>query len=462
MSWRTDYKDTDELRFFTELTQVPRPSGHLDRIRAFLTDFAESNGLEHEADDAGNLLIRRKGTGRTIVLQGHMDIVATCSSGMEFDFENVPLDTYIEDGWMHARGTTLGGDDGGGLALMMCALTDPALEGIDLECLFTADEEVGLMGALGMKEGWLSGRVLINLDSEDIREITIGSAGSADVEAVFPFTPEEDSNKAYRVEISGLKGGHSAGEIDRDRGNAILIVAEFLRRMRGVRIASFKGGSASNVIPMSASALFTAPDGCSVDRIFEEYSAGCVNLLEEPDYVFTLRPSECTESWNQEDSSAYLDCIVSCPNGVFERDEYGVKTSSNLGIADQGRIVAKPRSSDFAALRKLISNQSELFRSRGATVEDPVAFPAWKESDDSELVKLASDTYRDYFGCEPRVVVTHGGLESSTIKDKHPGMETISIGPTVLGAHTPDEKIDLRTLTEAKGYLFELIHRLSE
>jgi dipeptidase D len=139
-----------------------------------------------------------------------------------------------------------------------------------------------------------------------------------------------------------------------------------------------------------------------------------------------------------------------------------VKTSSNLGIADQGRIVAKPRSSDFAALRKLISNQSELFRSRGATVEDPVAFPAWKESDDSELVKLASDTYRDYFGCEPRVVVTHGGLESSTIKDKHPGMEAISIGPTVLGAHTPDEKIDLRTLTEAKGYLFELIHRLSE
>ena len=135
MSWRTDYRDTDELRYFTELTKVPRPSGHLDRIRAFLLDFADSHKLEHEADEAGNILIRRRGSGRTIVLQGHMDIVATCASGYEFDFENVPLDTYIENGWITARGTTLGGDDGGGLALMMCALTDPSLEGIDLDGL---------------------------------------------------------------------------------------------------------------------------------------------------------------------------------------------------------------------------------------------------------------------------------------------------------------------------------------
>ena len=461
MSWRTDYRDTDELRYFTELTKVPRPSGHLDRIRAFLLDFADSHKLEHEADKAGNILIRRRGSGRTIVLQGHMDIVATCASGYEFDFENVPLDTYIENGWITARGTTLGGDDGGGLALMMCALTDPSLEGIDLECLFTADEEVGLIGALGMEPGWLSGRVLINLDSEDINEITIGSAGSADVEAVFPFTPEEDTDQAYRVEISGLRGGHSAGEIDRDRGNAIRIVAEFLSRLKGVRISSFRGGSAPNVIPMTASALFTVPESCPVDRIFEEYSAGCVNLLEEPDYVFSLRPAQCSGSWSPKDSSDYLDAILSCPNGVFERDEYGVKTSSNLGVADEGRIVAKPRSSDFATLKKLIANQSELFRSRGASVEEPVAFPAWRENEDSGLVRVASDTYRGYFGREPRVVVTHGGLESSTIKDKHPGMEAISIGPTVLGAHTPDEKMDLRTLTEAKGYLFELVRRLS-
>jgi tRNA(Arg) A34 adenosine deaminase TadA len=191
-------------------------------------------------------------------------------------------------------------------------------------------------------------------------------------------------------------------------------------------------------------------------------SAGSiVNLLEEPDYVFSLRPAQCSGSWNTKDSSDYLDAILSCPNGVFERDGYGVKTSSNLGVADEGRIVAKPRSSDFATLKKLIANQSELFRSRGASVEEPAAFPAWRESEDCELVRIASETYREYFGREPRVVVTHGGLESSTIKDKHPGMEAISIGPTVLGAHTPDEKMDLRTLAEAKGYLFELVRRLS-
>ena len=455
-----DYVGTDEYRYFSELTQIPRPSGHLDRIREYLVSFAERYGLDHVTDAAGNVLIRRHGRGRTVVLQGHMDIVAACTPGLDFDFENLPLETYVEDGWMHARGTTLGGDDGGGLALMLCALSDPSVDA-DLECLFTADEEIGLVGAMGIEPGFLSGRMLINLDEEDIRTVTIGSAGSADVEARFPFETREDTRQGYLVEISGLRGGHSAGEIDRGRGNAILIVAQFLRGLRGVRLGRFTGGSAPNVIPMSAAASFTVPKGSPVEKVFEEYSASCVNLLEEPDYVFCLRKSPCSDTWSQDDTGSFLDALVSCPNGVFERDGYGVRTSSNLGVVRGGTVVAKPRSSDYATLMRLIENQSRIFREAGAEVPEPSAFPAWKEPENGELVRTAVEVYRRHFGCDPMVSVTHGGLESSTIKDRHPGMEAISFGPTVRGAHSPDECIDLRTLTEAKGYLFELIRTLS-
>ena len=223
-----------ELSIFLEITRIPRPSGHLSRIQKYLEDFAKSNHLDFQKDESGNVLISRPGNGRTVVLQGHQDMVPNSVS--EFDFETTPLTTVIENGWVRAEGTTLGADDGSGIALMLCALTDPDLEGILLECLFTTDEETGLVGASNMKEGWLKGRVMVNLDNEDADEITIGSAGSTDVVARYSLQKSHSEEKSYKLRIEGLLGGHSAGMIDSGRANAILLTAGFLSVVPDVRV----------------------------------------------------------------------------------------------------------------------------------------------------------------------------------------------------------------------------------
>ncbi len=224
----------EELSLFLEITKIPRPSGHLSHIQEYLERFARSNGLDLRKDGAGNILIRRPGDGRPIVLQGHQDMVPNSSS--EFDFKTQPLKTVIEDGWIRADGTTLGADDGSGIALMLCALIDHDLDGIPLECLFTTDEEVGLIGASKLEDGWLEGRTMINLDSEDAEEIVIGSAGSTDVVAEYHVQRTASEGKAYRLKIGGLLGGHSAGMIGSGRANAILLAAEFLSMIPDVRL----------------------------------------------------------------------------------------------------------------------------------------------------------------------------------------------------------------------------------
>lgn len=460
---KESYEETNEFRYFLELTRVPRPSGHLSRIRSFLKEFAENHGLEYMVDGGGNVLIHRRGSGRTIVLQGHMDIVATCAEGKVFDFRNQPLETYVRDGWIHAHGTTLGGDDGGGLALMLCALSDESLSFADIECLFTADEEIGLIGATALDGKMITGRLLINLDSEGMDEITIGSAGSADVVATFPYPLEDCSGTGYRVSVSGLKGGHSAGEIDKPRLNGILFIAGFLKTLGGVKICQIEGGSAPNVIPMRASTTFTVPSGADIRSLFEEYCQERINILDEPGCKVSLTECEYSGAWSADDSRRFVEALCSCPNGVLEYDGYGVRTSSNIGVVeDSSKVTIKPRSSDYPTLLALIEKIRTIFIGAGADVPEPLSFPAWKESPDGYLVRTATRIYREHFGNEAKVTVTHGGLESSTIKDKCPGMEAISIGPNIRGAHTPDECMELYSLTEMKKYLFELIHELSK
>ena len=468
----SELTQTEEFRFFRQLTQVPRPSGHLDRIRAYIRDFAAEHGLPCEEDEAGNILVRREGTTRTVVLQGHMDIVPTCVPGKDFDFVSQPLELSIEDDWVTAEGTTLGADDGAGLALILCALTDPSLDGYSIEGLFTVDEEIGLIGATRLQEDWVTGKMLINLDNEDVREIVIGSAGTADVEAVFDFIRSVDNGDSYRIEISGLRGGHSAMEIDGNRGNAILLLAGFLKSFDGVRISSFNGGTAPNVIPLCAKAEFTVPAGTDVYSVFDEFVAEMTENFDEPDMTMSLTGCDATPSWTSAESTSFLDSLLMCPNGVLERDEYGVKTSSNIGIvscwplgndepADLVRIVVKPRSSDYERLEELVDTICAIFRGRRAEANRPEIIPAWKESEENRIVKTAISLYCDFFGREPIVTVTHGGLESSTIKSRNPGMEAVSVGPTIIGAHTPDERLDLRTLTQMKGYVLELVKALS-
>ncbi len=462
MVFNKSYKDTDEFRYFLELTKIPRPSNHLSYISSYLIDFADKHGLEHEADAAGNIIVRRNGgSGKTIVLQGHMDIVGTSTDGT-FDFENQPLDTYVCDGWIYARGTTLGGDDGGGLALMLCALTDPSLSSFNLECLFTVNEEIGLIGAINLDEKMITGRTLINLDSERVDEITIGSAGSTDISATFSYPFEADSGKGYSISISGLRGGHSAGAIDKPRINGILFLIHFLKSLDKVRIGRIEGGSFSNVIPMRASVVFTVPSDIDVRTRFEEYCTDHINLVEEPGCTVSLNEVECTSTWSTFDSKRFIDTLYNCPNGVLDRNEHGVRLSSNIGVIKDSSVVAiKPRGSDMQALLALIAKIRAMFIEAGAVVPEAIPFPAWEESEDEPLVRSAVKIYRKCFGKEPKIVVTHAGLESSTIKAKYPGMEAISIGPNIRGAHTPDECMELSSLSGMKEYLFELIKDLA-
>ncbi len=454
-----DPAETQEVRLFRELTRIPRPSGHMDRINEYLTGFAKEHGLDFEADEAKNIVIRRRGKGRTIVLQGHQDIVP--NSVGEFDFVHTPLETVVEDGWIHAKGTTLGADDGGGLALMLCALTAPELEGVSLECLFTTDEEVGLIGASRMADGWLKGRILINIDSEDVDEITIGSAGSTDIEALFEPERATAEGRMYELTVTGLLGGHSAGMIDSGRANAILLASEYLRGLEGVRIGSFDSGMASNVIPSSSKATFYCDEDPEaklepfVNRVMKSFGS------TDPGIRMTVEVCDGTgTAWTPSFTKRLLDAILSCPNGPLDHDRYGVKTSSNIGIvreSDRLMVVTKPRSSDWKALTDLIEKTEGIFSAAGAEVSHSETFPPWLEPEGSDLVNKATEVYRKVFGRDPRIIATHGGLESSTIKNKHPGMQAISIGPTVLGAHTPDERMDLSTLSQMKEYLFELI-----
>jgi len=455
-----DPSDSQETKLFLELTKIPRPSGRMEKINAYLIGFAEKHGLEHEIDSAGNIVIRRRGEGSPVVLQGHQDIVP--NSDHDFDFASMPLETVIEDGWIRAKGTTLGADDGGGVALMMCALTDPRLDGRSIECLFTTDEEVGLIGASKMASGWLEGRTMINIDSEDVNEITVGSAGSTDIEARFSSERTMVEGTMHRLTVKGLLGGHSAGEIGSGRANAIILVSECIRRLGAVRIASMEGGKASNVIPSSCTAAFF----CDSDpvRTVQDFAEGAKRRYgdSDPGIEFELESEnrECL-AWSEDLSKTVLDSVLSCPNGVLEEDRFGVKTSSNLGVVsakeDGIAMVIKPRSSDWNALTGLIERIEGGFSAAGAETSHSDTFPPWQEPEGSELVRTAVEVYREVFGRDPRVVSTHGGLEASTIKEKHPGMQAISIGPTVLGAHSPDERMDLSTLSEMKEYLFRLI-----
>ncbi|MBR4504148.1 MAG: M20/M25/M40 family metallo-hydrolase [Candidatus Methanomethylophilaceae archaeon] len=356
--------ETRVMELFRELTAVPRPSGHMGSIGAYLEGFAAERGLRSRKDSAGNILIERPGTGMPIILQGHQDMVANSIS--EFDFASQPLSISEKDGWVSADGTTLGADDGAGIAIMLCALEDPSLEGIPLECLFTADEEIGLVGASQLPSDWLKGKFMINIDSEDDDEITIGSAGSTDIEAVFSPERSRGCGKICSVSVSGLLGGHSAMEIDSGRANAILIAADFARQIEGARLVSASAGAAPNIIPMRCELRFL----CESDPrdLFHSYSEKIRAEYAEadPDISMSLWVSDgCASAWSKEATRSFLDSLLSCPNGPLEFDPHGLKTSSNLAMlssrGDSLAVISKPRSSDAEALDSLIGKIESAF-----------------------------------------------------------------------------------------------------
>lgn len=463
---------------FYSLTQIPRPSGKRKEIAEFLVNYGKSLGLETLQDEIGNVLIRKPASPGMeshpgVILQGHMDMVPQKNSDKIFDFEKDPIEAYVEENgeWVTANGTTLGADNGIGVATAMAILADKSVVHPPLEAFFTIDEETGMYGANDLKSGWLKGKYLLNLDSETEGELYVGCAGGIDTTATFTYetVDTEEGDIALLVEVKGCKGGHSGCDIHLQRANAIKLLFRFLKDAVAnyeARLACVEGGSLRNAIPREASAVITIPAESYQDLqdLVDRYEDLWLREYDgiETDLHFTAKEVECPKKEMPEDVQDFLiHAITLCPHGVYrmipEMPDI-VETSNNLAMikTEEGKVTAfcLTRSSVESRKEELASIIQSAFSLAGAEVEFSGAYPGWKPNFKSNLLKTMKETYLKEFGAEPRIVTIHAGLECGIIGAKYEGMEMISFGPTIEHPHSPDERVNIATVQ--KFYQFVL------
>ena len=467
-------------RYFNEILAIPRISKKEEKIIAYLVDFAKGHKLSYNKDRVGNLLISKpatKGMGRKkgVILQSHADMVGEKNAEIKHDFEKDPITTYEEDGWIKAKGTTLGADDGIGIAASLAILASDTIEHGPLECLFTIDEESGMTGALGLQPGFLKGSVLLNLDSEDEGEIFIGCAGGIDTVAVYKYKKRRIKRNwiALRVKVGGLQGGHSGDEIHKGFGNSLKILNRFLwnadRRFK-IRLTSLEGGKARNAIPRESEALIMVPAG-SLDLI-RVYFESFVNTLKgdihmvEPDFDMSLELTDLPEfNLRRKSQQKLFNALYACPHGVIAMSQEIpglVETSTNLAsIRQKGEnkleIVTSQRSSVESAKQDIADRMEALFLLMGASVRHSDGYPGWKPDMSSEVLKISEKVYKDLFQKEADVKAIHAGLECGLFLHKYPKLDMISFGPTIKGAHTPEERIRIDTVEKFWLFLVELL-----
>ncbi|MBR3478804.1 MAG: aminoacyl-histidine dipeptidase [Bacteroidaceae bacterium] len=469
--------------YFAEINKVPRPSKHEEKMIAYLKGFAEKNHLAFKTDEAGNVLIAKPATpgmeGRpTVVLQGHMDMVCEKRSDRVIDFENDPIETFIDGEWMRAKGTTLGADDGIGVALAMAILTDDTIKHGPIECLFTRDEETGLTGAFAIEPGFMTGKYLINLDSEDEGEIFIGCAGGVNTDIEFEYYAESvpEGYAAMRVVVDKLTGGHSGDDINKNRANANKILARFLYDIGGrydVKLCSIDGGNLHNAIPRHAEAVIALPDEQKheVRSDFNIFAAAIQDEYHttEPTAEFVMESVEVPETAIDDITANNLIAALNAVhNGVYEWSQdipHFVETSSNLAsvkMPEEGKIkiVASQRSSTRSQLDAVCNVVASAFNLAGADVLINEGYPGWKPNPDSELLKIAVAKYQELFGKEPKVRAIHAGLECGLFSEKYPGLDMVSFGPTLRGVHSPDEKLLIPTVEMVWRHLVAIIESL--
>ena len=459
---------------FYSLTQIPRPSGHCKEVAAFLVNYGKSLGLETLQDEIGNVLIRKPASAGMeghpgVILQGHMDMVPQKNSDKAFDFEKDAIQTYIEDNgeWVTADGTTLGADNGIGVATAMAILADKDAVHPPLEAFFTVDEETGMYGANDLKAGWLKGKYLLNLDSETEGELYVGCAGGIDTNATFRYqeVETEKGDIALKVTVKGCKGGHSGCDIHLQRANAIKLLFRFLKDAVAnfeARLACVEGGSLRNAIPREATAVITIPEESYQDLqdLVDRYEDLYLKEYEGVDdgISFTMEEVECPKKEIPEDVQDYLiHAITLCPHGVYRVMEEArdiVETSNNVSMIktfvgeEESRVEVQclTRSSVESRKEELAAIIQSAFSLAGAEVEFSGAYPGWKPNLKSTLLKTMKETYIKEFGSEPRVVIIHAGLECGIIGAKYEGMEMISFGPTIEHPHSPDERVNIATV----------------
>jgi dipeptidase D len=470
--------------YFLEICKVPRPSKKEARIAAYISDFAAKHNLECSIDEAGNVLVRKPATAgcekmRTVILQSHLDMVCEKNSDVVHDFENDPIEPWIDGTWVKARGTTLGADDGIGIAAALAILESKDISHGPLEALFTMDEETGLTGAFALKPGQLNGRILINLDSEDEGQLFIGCAGGRDTVATVPLETEEvpEGYIAYKASLTGLKGGHSGDDINKGLGNAVKLMNRFLWNAQEkfeIALADFNAGNLRNALAREAFAVFMIHPGN--EKELQQYAAAFLNDIKmefhvtEPDLAFRAEPcSKPGYVFNNVLQADLLDALYACPHGVIamsrEIPDF-VETSTNLAsvkIIDKKVVITTSQRSSVESSKKDVTDMvASVFYLMQADVEHSSGYPGWKPDPDSEILRITAEAYRRLFSQEPSILAIHAGLECGLIGAIYPGMDMVSFGPTIKGAHSPDERLDIPSTVKFWELTLEVLNNIPE
>lgn len=468
---------------FSKINQIPRPSKHEEKIRAYLMEFAAQRGLEAKEDETGNIIIKKPATKgyenlATTVLQSHMDMVCDKLVDIEFDFHNDPIQTYVDGEWLRAKGTTLGADDGIGVAIELAILDSDDLEHGPLECLFTVDEETGLTGAFGMKAGFMTADYLINLDSEDEGQVFVSCAGGINTTGTFTFTREQAPDGFFFMEASlkGLIGGHSGDDIEKKRGNAIKILARFLymqQEKNDLRLAQWNSGKMHNAITRDGKVVFAIPQAKK-----EEVKADWNIFTKEVEDEFhvsdtkmewALESADAQTVMPQKTSENLIRALQALDNGVFAmcQDEalaWMVETSSNVASVQSEEskvvVVSSQRSNVMSNLRNMANTIKATLQLAGADVLQNDGYPAWKMNPESKLLKITVEAYKKLFGKEPIVKGIHAGLECGLFSEKYPHLDMISFGPTLRFVHTPDECLHIPTVQMVWDHLLEILRNI--
>ena len=445
-----------------------------------MKDFAAERGLEVREDETGNICIVVPATpghedAPTVVIQGHMDMVCEKNSDKEFDFERDPIEVEVESDWVRARGTTLGADNGIGLAAALACVTDESVVHPPLELLFTVDEETGLTGAMGLNPNLITGKKLLNLDSEDDGVLFVGCAGGRNVTLKLPISREDaPQGETVKLSIRGLKGGHSGLDIGANRGNALRLVARALDAILArteAGLVSLHGGSAHNAIPREASATVVVADRAAFDEAVEQARLAAVAEYGAVEPEMTYEVSEVERAgrvFTEATRDRLIDILLAVPHGALamSRDLEGlIETSNNLATVTTGdeavEVLLSARSSVAAALDSTVGQIAAVGRLAGAEVTEHDGYPGWEPNLDSELLAIVREVFADIWNREPEVTAIHAGLECGLIGEKVPGIDMISFGPELQAVHSPDERAQISSVARFFEALRATLARLA-
>ena len=466
-------------KHFDQIRKIPRCSKHEEKIREYIVNFAKKQNLKYKVDKSDNVVIRKPGSygmekKPIVILQGHMDMVCEKNSDVDFDFKKDPINLKLKGDILTADGTTLGADNGIGLAMSLAILEDNDLKICPLEALFTIDEETGLTGAFAMQSDMLKGRILLNLDSEDFGVITVGCAGGGDSKITLPVKKEPLNGdlESINIKISGLRGGHSGVDIHEQRGNAIKILTRMLWKAKEdykIYISEIMGGDKHNAIPRESYAKISINKSdknnfVSVLKSEEKKILEEIKPIDPKFKVYFESIDNLKTTLSDESQNRLLDLLHGLPHGV-DKMSYDipdlVETSTNLAtisIKDGEALISmSTRSSIKSALQDFRDRIHAVADLSGAKIEEDTPYPGWKPNLDSQILKLSKKIFKDMYGDEPKVEAIHAGLECGIIGEKFPGMDMISIGPTIKYPHSPEEQVHVSTVDKTYKYVLKIL-----